>query len=85
MAHEPQASTHGAGHAKALPADLGAPPLVDVWKSRALIVGVTSMCVALILIVLAQAQDHLGFDHFYRAWALGTMVTWGFAWAGWRY
>jgi hypothetical protein len=77
MAHEPQASTHGAGHAKALPADLGAPPLVDVWKSRALIVGVTSMCVALILIVLAQAQDHLGFDHFYRAWALGTMVTWG--------
>jgi hypothetical protein len=77
MAHEPDQSAHGASQAKALPADLGAPPFVDVWKSRALIVGVISMCAALILIVLAQAQDHLGFDHFYRAWALGTMVTWG--------
>jgi len=77
MAHEPQASTHGAGHAKALPADLAAPAFVDGWKSRALIVGGISMCVALLLIFLANAQDHLGFDHFYRAWALGTMVTWG--------
>jgi hypothetical protein len=77
MAHEPQASTHGAGHAKALPADLAAPAFVDGWKSRALIVGGISMCIAIVLIFLANAQDHLGFDHFYRAWALGTMVTWG--------
>ena len=62
MAHEPQASTHGAGHAKALPADLAAPAFVDGWKSRALIVGGISMCVALLLIFLANAQDHLGFD-----------------------
>ncbi len=82
MAHESQSSTYGAGHAKALPADLAAPAFVDGWKSRALIVGGISMCVALILIFLANAQDHLGFDHFYRAWALGTMVTWGLSIGG---
>ncbi len=35
------------------------------------------MCIALLLIFLANAQDHLGFDHFYRAWVLGTVITWG--------
>jgi hypothetical protein len=74
MAHETQSATHGA---KTLPADLSAPAFVSAWKSRALIVGVISMCVALVLIFLANAQDHLGFDHFYRAFALGTVVTWG--------
>jgi hypothetical protein len=69
-------------HAKQLPADLSAPAFVNAWKRRALIVGVISMCIAIILIFLANAQDHLGqdhsgFDHFYRAWALGTVVTWG--------
>ena len=78
MAHESQS----ASHAKALPADLAAPAFVDGWKSRALIVGGISMCVALILIFLANKQDHLGFDHFYRAWALGTMVTWGLSIGG---
>ena len=73
MAHE----SHAASHAKALPAELAAPAFVDGWKSRALVVGGISMCVAVILIFLSQAQDHLGFDHFYRAWALGTMITWG--------
>ncbi|MGD1106391.1 MAG: hypothetical protein ABR865_05060 [Terracidiphilus sp.] len=73
MAHESQS----ASHAKALPADLATPAFVDAWKSRALVVGGISMCVAVILIFLANAQDHLGFDHFYRAWALGTMITWG--------
>ncbi len=77
MAQDSNQYAHGAGHAKALPADLAAPAFVDGWKRRALTVGAISMAVAVILIFLAQAQDHLGFDHFYRAWALGTMVTWG--------
>src|ERR1700733_16111230 len=77
MAHDSQFATHGAGGAKTLPADLSAPAFVDAWKSRAMIVGGIAMCVALVLIFLANAQDHLGFDHFYRAWALGLMITWG--------
>ena len=78
MAHEQNPTSH----AKALPADLGAPAFVDVWKKRALIVGMASMIIALLLILLAQGQDHLGFDHFYRAWVLGTMLTWGLAIGG---
>ena len=34
---------------KALPADLGAPPLVDGWRSRALIVGAIAAVVAVVL------------------------------------
>jgi hypothetical protein len=35
--------------------------------------------IAVILAFLGQAQDseHLGWDHFLRAWVLGTTVTWG--------
>jgi hypothetical protein len=35
-----------------------------------------------ILAILGQAQDHLGWDHFLRAWALGLMVTFGLAVGG---
>jgi hypothetical protein len=77
MADKSQSAKHGAGGAKTLPSDLSAPAFVDAWKSRAMIVGGIAMCIALILIFLANAQDHLGFDHFYRAWALGLMITWG--------
>ena len=66
-------------HAKQLPADLSAPAFVDVWKSRALIIAGVFSVVAVILAFLGQAQDpeHLGWDHFLRAWVLGTAVTWG--------
>ncbi|MFP5205622.1 MAG: hypothetical protein ACLGSH_09715 [Acidobacteriota bacterium] len=73
-----------ATHAKQLPADLSAPALVDGWRNRALVVGVIFAVLAIILAFLGQAQDpeHLGWDHFLRAWTLGLMVTWGFAVGG---
>ncbi|MGA2752794.1 MAG: hypothetical protein ABSE53_03435 [Terracidiphilus sp.] len=64
-------------HAKQLPADLAAPAFVDGWKSRALTVGAIFSVIAVILALLGQAQDGLGWDHLLRAWTLGTMVTWG--------
>ncbi len=69
MAHE--------SHAKTLPADLGAPVLVDVWKTRALVIGgIFSILAA----VLAYA-DH-SIDHLMRAWLMGLMITFGFAVGG---
>ena len=40
-------------------------------------VGAIFAVIAVILAFLGQAQDGLGWDHFLRAWTLGTMVTWG--------
>ncbi len=74
MAHET--------HAKTLPADLGAPAFVDGWQRRALITGVIFSVIALVLAVLGQAQDQLGWDHLLRAWLLGLMVTFGFSVGG---
>jgi hypothetical protein len=64
-------------HTKQLPAELGAPAFVDAWKTRALLVGAIFAVIAVILGFLGQAQDGLGWDHFLRAWTLGTMWTWG--------
>jgi hypothetical protein len=69
-------------HAKTLPADLNAPPMVSAWQSRALIVGVAFSIVAVILGFLGQAQDQLGWDHVLRAWDLGLMITFGFCVGG---
>ncbi len=71
-----------ASHSKSLPADLSAPPFVDGWKSRALMVGAIFSVIALILAFLGQAEDGLGWDHVLRAWVLGLMVTFGFAVGG---
>src|SRR5271157_1047929 len=73
MAHE----NNPASHAKALPAELGAPAFVDAWISRALLTGAVFAVIAVILGFMGQAQDGLGWDHFLRAWTLGTMWTWG--------
>jgi hypothetical protein len=78
MAHDSRA----ASHAKTLPADLSAPAFVDGWRNRALIVGVIFSVVAVILAVMGQSQDGLGWEHFLRSWTLGLMVTWGFAVGG---
>ncbi len=80
MAHD----SHAASHAKQLPADLGAPAFVDGWRNRALVISVIFAVVAVILGFLGQAQDpeHLGWDHFLRAWTMGLMLTWGFAIGG---
>lgn len=45
-------------------------------------VGAISLVIAVILAFLGQAQDQLGWDHFLRAWVLGTMLTWGFSVGG---
>jgi hypothetical protein len=68
-----------ASQAKALPADLGAPAFVDAWEMRALLIGAIFAVLAVILGFLGQSQDpdHLGWEHFLRAWMLGTMWTWG--------
>ena len=73
MAHD----NNPASHANALPAELGAPAFVDAWKSRALVAGAIFAVIAVILGFLGQAEDGLGWDHFLRAWTLGTMWTWG--------
>ena len=78
MAHD----THGASHAKALPADLSAPSFVDGWRARALMVGAGAAIAAVILAFLGQAQDQLGWDHFLRAWALGLLLTFGWTVGG---
>ncbi len=73
-----------ASHSKSLPANLGAPAFVDGWKSRALMVGAIFLVIAVILAFLGQSQDpeHLGWDHFLRAWVLGLMLTFGFSVGG---
>jgi hypothetical protein len=73
-----------ATHAKQLPADLGAPAFVDGWRNRALVVGVIFSVIAVILGFLGQSADpeHLGWEHFLRAWTMGLMITWGFAIGG---
>ena len=78
MAHD----NNPASHANALPAELGAPAFVDAWKSRALVIGAVFAVIAVVLGFLGQAEDGLGWDHFLRAWTLGTMLTWGLAVGG---
>jgi hypothetical protein len=69
-------------HAKTLPADLNAPPMVSAWQTRALIIGVVFSIIAVILGFLGQMQDQLGWDHVLRAWDLGLMITFGFCVGG---
>lgn len=78
MAHD----AHGTSHARALPADLGAPAFVDGWRSRAIIVGAVAAVVAVILAFLGQSQDQLGWEHFMRAWMLGLTFTMGWSVGG---
>ena len=80
MAHD----SHAASHAKTLPADLSAPAFVDVWKTRALMVGAVFTVIAVVLAYMGQSLDpeHLGWDHFLRAWVMGLMITFGFAVGG---
>jgi hypothetical protein len=67
-------------HAKALPAELGAPAFVDVWKTKAIIVALVAAVVAVGLAFL----DGRGFDsdHVLRAWLLGLVLTFGWAVGG---
>jgi hypothetical protein len=71
MAHAP--------HAKVLPADLSAPPFVNAWRARALIVAILFTVVA---VVLAFLDGPLGLDHVYRAYVVGMMLTFGWCCGG---
>jgi len=64
-------------HARTLPADLGVPPVVDVWRTRAIMVGVIFSVVAALLSLL----DH-SIDHVLRAWVLGMVLTFGWSVGG---
>jgi len=64
-------------HARTLPADLSAPPVVDRWRSRALMTGVVFSAAAAVLALL----DH-SIDHLMRAWVLGLMLTFGWSVGG---
>jgi hypothetical protein len=74
MAHET--------HSKTLPADLSAPPVVDTWRNRGLLVGVIFSALAVVLAFLGQAQNGLGWDHLLRGWLLGLTLTFGFCIGG---
>src|ERR1700761_2565374 len=65
-------------HLKTLPADLSAPAFVNAWRSRALMVGAIFGVIGLILAFLAG--DH--FQHLFRSWLLGFMITLGFSIGG---
>jgi hypothetical protein len=64
-------------HVRTLPADLGAPPVVDQWRMRALIIGAVFSVIAAVLALL----DH-SIDHVLRAWVLGMVLTFGWSVGG---
>lgn len=65
-------------HTKTLPANLSAPAFVDIWRKRALIIGVIFLIAAIILGFLSG--DH--WNHFLRAWLQGFMLCFGFCCGG---
>jgi hypothetical protein len=71
-------------HGKSLPANLGAPAFVDGWRNRAILIGLVFSAIAVVLAIMGQSLDpeHLGWDHFLRAWLLGLLLTFGFAVGG---
>ena len=70
---------HAAPHARVLPADLSAPAFVNAWRARALVVAVLFAATAAVLAFLGGAD---GLAHLYRAWLMGTVMTFGFACGG---
>jgi hypothetical protein len=60
--------------AKTLPTELNAPAFVDVWRTRALMVGGLFLVLAVILGFLSG--DH--WNHFLRAWLHGYMMCFNF-------
>jgi hypothetical protein len=73
MAHE--------SHAKTLPANLDAPAFVDVWKTRALIIGLVFSAIAAGL-AFGDGPNGLGLDHVVRGWLLGLVLTFSFSVGG---
>ncbi len=81
-AGDPGAAAHAlhADHGpRVLPADLSAPPVVAVWKTRALMAAAAGLILSAII---AVAGGPLGFDHVLRAYLLGFMLTFGLCGGG---
>ena len=80
--HEPHPAVlaHGSGvhHGpKALPATLGSPELLGVWRTRALIVFAVAAVLSLPFLFVP-----IGRTHMLRAYLLGYMISFGFAGGG---
>jgi hypothetical protein len=72
------------GHiTRTLPAELGAPPIVNAWRRKGLIIGLIFAVLSLVLAALeyTTTPDH-NIDHFLRAWLLGYMICFGFSIGG---
>jgi hypothetical protein len=67
---------------KGLPTPLTAPAFVNTWRQRALIAGVVFSVIAVILALLGQAQDQLGWDHMLRGLLAGFVMCFGFCFGG---
>jgi hypothetical protein len=65
-----------------LPADLGAPAIVNGWRARALIVGGIFTVLAVALAALAALHEHDGINHLLRSWLMGYMICFGFSVGG---
>jgi len=65
-------------HAKTLPSNLSAPAFVDVWRTRALVIG----CIFSVLAVLLGFLSGDHWNHFLRAWLHGYMICFGFCCGG---
>ena len=69
---------HGHGGPRVLPAALGAPPAVQAWRMRLLILS----AVFTILSLVAFVWTHEGRNHLLRAYLMGYMTCFGFAGGG---
>src|SRR5579863_9147426 len=69
-------------NARILPADLGAPPAVDRWRSRALLTGIIFSVLAAVLALLDRDPIVPALDHVLRGWVLGMMLTFGWSVGG---
>src|ERR1700744_3367767 len=65
-----------------LTANRNAPAYVSQWRTRAMIIGLVCLAIALILAFLGQAEDHLGWDHLLRGWLDGFVMCFGFCYGG---
>ncbi len=74
MAHE--------HHAKSLPADLSAPPFVNGWRSRALVVAPCSPFYRSCWRFSRPRVDHDGINHLLRSYLMGFVMCWSFAIGG---
>ena len=69
---------------KGLTSTLTAPAFVDMWRRRALRVGLVFAILAVVLALLGAKFDQpaLGFDHFLRAWLEGFVGCFGLCMGG---